>query len=257
MASAAEARTGTIAQYERLATAVTGLPDSAFAGPTRLGEWTVAELVAHLTANVAAVTGALRRPPPDAPPISVVAYLASMREYAPGVARRATELAAGATPARLRAALRDAVAAAAAAVVPEPLSRLLAVRLGTVTLESFLATRCVEGVVHGLDLRAATGLPAEPDPTALRVVVRTFATLLVRTAPGRSVEVRVPGHLAVQCVAGPRHTRGTPGNVVEADPVAFVEVLAGRRTWPDAVAHGDVRASGERADLTPYVPLIG
>jgi uncharacterized protein (TIGR03083 family) len=252
-----DARNGFLAQFALLAETVEVLGDSAFGQPTRLGTWTVAELVAHLAANVDAVTRALDRPPPEERPGNVLDYLGAMRSVAPAVAQRAVDLAAGASPADLRARLRAATDGAAAAVAEAKETRALALRLGAVWLSDFLVTRCVEGVVHGLDLRAAAGVPAAPDATALRVVVRTFAMLLLTTVPGRSVEVRIPGHLAVQCVEGPPHTRGTPPNVVEADAEAFVELCAGRRTWADAVATGGVRASGERADLSEHLPLIG
>jgi hypothetical protein len=68
--------------------------------------------------------------------------------------------------------------------------------------------------------------------------------------------MRTSTHAAVQAVEGPRHTRGTPPNVVECDPVAFVELATGRLAWADAVADGRVRASGERADLSPWLPLL-
>jgi hypothetical protein len=60
----------------------------------------------------------------------------------------------------------------------------------------------------------------------------------------------------VQCVEGPRHTRGTPPNLVETDPVTWVRLAAGQTRWADAVASGAVRASGVRADLTAYLPLL-
>jgi hypothetical protein len=91
----------------------------------------------------------------------------------------------------------------------------------------------------------------------VRHVVRQLARALAELAPGRSVELRVPPHVAVQCVAGPRHTRGTPPNVVEVDPGAFLDLALGRRTWADAVHSGLVRASGERADLSAWLPLLG
>ena len=74
-------------------------------------------------------------------------------------------------------------------------------------------------------------------------------------APGRHVEARIPPYAAVQCVEGPRHTRGTPPNVVEADPVAFVLLCTGRLAWAAAAADGRVRTWGDRADLSPYLPL--
>jgi uncharacterized protein (TIGR03083 family) len=180
-----------------------------------------------------------------------------MRPYAPAVAARAVELAADVAPADLRSRLRAAVDAAEQAVLGEDEFRVVAVRLGAIHLSSFLVTRCVEGVVHGLDLRAATGVPDVPDDTALRAVVRTLAMLLTVSAPGRSVEVRIPGHLAVQCVEGPAHTRGTPGSVVETDAITFIELTTGRVQWADAVSDGRLHASGERSDLSALLPLIG
>lgn len=82
----------------------------------------------------------------------------------------------------------------------------------------------------------------------------TLEELSVR-APGRSVEVRVPPHGAVQCIEGPRHTRGTPTNVVETDGATWVELTTGVQTWAGAVSSGAVRASGNRADLSAHLPI--
>jgi hypothetical protein len=89
----------------------------------------------------------------------------------------------------------------------------------------------------------------------LALAVRGLAEQLATAAPGQHVEARVPPYAAVQCVAGPRHTRGTPPNVVEAEPVAFVQLCAGRLTWADAVRDGRVRTWGDRADLSAWLPL--
>jgi hypothetical protein len=67
--------------------------------------------------------------------------------------------------------------------------------------------------------------------------------------------LRVPPHVAVQCIEGPRHTRGTPPNVVEVEPLAFLDLAFGTLSWDEAVATGKVRASGERADLRAWLPL--
>lgn len=93
------------------------------------------------------------------------------------------------------------------------------------------------------------------DPQALRVAVRLLAVRLVDRAPGRSVELRIPPLIAVQCVAGPAHTRGTPPNVVETDPASWVLLATGRLSWAEALATGRLRASGSRADLSDYLPL--
>jgi hypothetical protein len=102
---------------------------------------------------------------------------------------------------------------------------------------------------------AALDAGQQPDPMHLRDVVRALLTALAQRAPGRSVEVRVPPYGAIQCVAGPRHTRGTPPNVVETDPVTFVKLATGGLSWADAVKAGTVSASGIRADLSGLLPV--
>lgn len=95
--------------------------------------------------------------------------------------------------------------------------------------------------------------PARPLlASAVRLSLRTLA----QNAPGRSVEVRVPPFAAVQCLEGPRHTRGTPPNVVETDPRTWLELATGALSWPDAVAAGRITASGNRADLSGLLPLV-
>jgi hypothetical protein len=94
-----------------------------------------------------------------------------------------------------------------------------------------------------------------PRRAALRGAVRFTLDQLAGFAPGRSVEVRIPPFAAVQCIEGPRHTRGTPPNVVETDPATWLDLATGRETWAAALASGRVHASGLRADLTGYLPL--
>jgi Bacterial SCP ortholog len=101
----------------------------------------------------------------------------------------------------------------------------------------------------------AAALAAPPTPAALRLLTKHFLAVLAERAPGRSVEVRVPPYAAVQVVAGIRHTRGTPPAVVELDADTWVALATGALTWAEAEATGRVRASGERADLSPHLPL--
>jgi hypothetical protein len=96
----------------------------------------------------------------------------------------------------------------------------------------------------------------EPPRTALRTAVRHLLLLLAAGAPGRSVEVRVPPVAAVQCVEGPRHTRGTPPNVIETDPLTWFRLATDRLAWAEAVESGAVQASGARADLSEYLPVV-
>ncbi len=97
-----------------------------------------------------------------------------------------------------------------------------------------------------------------PDPARaeLAAAVRLSLRALAADAPGRTVEVRVPPFAAVQCVDGPRHTRGTPPNVIETDPRTWLELATGRVDWTTAVADGRVSASGTRADLAQWLPLV-
>ncbi|MEV6342192.1 sterol carrier family protein [Actinoplanes sp. NPDC051851] len=111
-----------------------------------------------------------------------------------------------------------------------------------------------ESVAEALD---ALDHGVQPDRPVLRDAVRALLTELSQRAPGRSVEVRIPPFGAIQCVPGPRHTRGTPPNVVETDPVTWLLVATGRLAWADAVADGRLRASGIRTDLSGYLPLGG
>lgn len=102
---------------------------------------------------------------------------------------------------------------------------------------------------------AALDAGTDPEPAVLRDAVRVLLAELARRAPGRSVEVRVPPYGAVQCGAGPRHTRGTPPNVVEMSPQVWLRLATGRTTWADAVSAGHLSASGGRADLAIHLPL--
>ncbi|MCZ2838230.1 sterol carrier family protein [Modestobacter sp. VKM Ac-2985] len=95
----------------------------------------------------------------------------------------------------------------------------------------------------------------QPPRAALGAAVKTSARWLAQHVPGRSVEVRVPPFVAVQCIPGPRHTRGTPPNVVETDAATWLRLATGRLTWAEALADGKVTASGNRADLSEHLPL--
>ena len=101
--------------------------------------------------------------------------------------------------------------------------------------------------------RAAT---AALGRAVLGPAVRWTTEELALRAPGRSVEVRVPPYAAGQCIEGPRHTRGTPTNVVETDAATWLALATGRLSWVEAVEAGTVRASGRRADLSGHLPLV-
>ncbi|GLZ37680.1 sterol carrier family protein [Actinokineospora sp. NBRC 105648] len=95
--------------------------------------------------------------------------------------------------------------------------------------------------------------PARP---VLAAAVRLSLRTLENDVPGHTVEVRVPPFAAVQCIDGPRHTRGTPPNVVETDPRTWLELITGALPWATAVGDGRVTASGSRADLSSLLPML-
>jgi hypothetical protein len=99
------------------------------------------------------------------------------------------------------------------------------------------------------------GGPA-PERSVQRAAVKASLAALVAIAPGRSVEVRVPPYGAVQCVTGPAHGRGTPPNVVEADPRTWLALVTGRLSWDEALAVGRLSASGTRTgEVARILPL--
>ncbi|TFC87552.1 hypothetical protein E3T28_06025 [Cryobacterium sinapicolor] len=88
------------------------------------------------------------------------------------------------------------------------------------------------------------------------LAVRYTLQLLAEQATGNTLEVRVPPFGAVQCIAGPRHTRGTPPNVVETDAPTWLALATGTLSWADGIATGRIAASGQRADLVGHLPLL-
>jgi hypothetical protein len=109
----------------------------------------------------------------------------------------------------------------------------------------------VRAAVH-----AAVGSEAEPDRATRRLAVRYTLQLLGDRAPGHSVEVRIPPFAAIQAVPGPVHRRGTPSAVVEMEPETWLALATGTLAWDQARAAGRIRASGERADLSSWLPLL-
>ena len=92
------------------------------------------------------------------------------------------------------------------------------------------------------------------DPKVLSEVKRTLA-LLADKYPGKAIEVRIPPYAAVQCGEGPKHTRGTPPNVIEMSAETWLDIVYGDRTWAEAFSDGLISASGVRADLSHLLPL--
>ncbi|WP_405985597.1 sterol carrier family protein [Streptomyces sp. NBC_00872] len=272
----AKIRAAVLAQFGNVREAVAGLTAEQLALPTALGGWTVRELAAHLTLAVESVSRTIelsaqpsdqhpaqrpdqqpdRQPAPaPAPVLPLLDWPFATAGLAEDISRDVKVVAASASPDELFERTAERIAA----LLPEtPDDRLLTTRLGVMRLGDFLVTRTVELTVHTDDLnRAVAGLDVPYDRQALAACTRLLADALAVKAPGASTEVRIPPYAVVQCVEGPRHTRGTPPNVVETDPLTWIRLATGRTTWREALDAAHVSASGERADLGELLPLMG
>ncbi|MCT4357194.1 maleylpyruvate isomerase family mycothiol-dependent enzyme [Streptomyces sp. Je 1-79] len=249
----AKTRAAVLAQFENVRTAVDGLTEKQLDGPTRLGRWTVRELAAHLTTAVGSVARALGEPEPAERELALLDWPAATATAAARIDEDTRAIDTDDLPglfARTAALYEERIAG-----VPD--ERLVLMRFGAMRLADFLVTRTVELVVHTDDLNAATGLDIPYDRQALAACTRLLADALAVKAPGGAVEVRVPPFAVVQCVEGPRHTRGTPPNVVETDPLTWIRLATGRARWAQELDAARVGASGERADLAALLPLMG
>jgi hypothetical protein len=92
------------------------------------------------------------------------------------------------------------------------------------------------------------------NPEVLQEVKTTLA-LLAQKSPGKAIEVRIPPYAAIQCGEGPKHTRGTPANVIEMDAQTWLSLAYGEKSWAEALDAGSINASGVRADLSDLLPL--
>lgn len=101
----------------------------------------------------------------------------------------------------------------------------------------------------------AYSMDRRPDPDIEKAAVKATLEMLKTAAPGKSVELRIPPYAAVQVVEGVRHRRGTPAAVVECDAATWLGLATGSLAWADAIATGRLTASGERSDLSAYLPL--
>jgi uncharacterized protein (TIGR03083 family) len=230
-------------------------PAEEFDQPSVLAGWDIRTLTAHLVMMRAGLSARLESRHPG-PALPAAVYVRAYRPAASDIEELTLATRGERTPSELVQALRvgglvDAVAGRAANDVIEGAR-------GPITVLDWISTRLLDLVVHSDDL--SRSLPEQPAirlvRPALAATVRALAGYLATQAPGRSVELRVPPFAAVQAVAGPRHTRGTPPNVIETDPLTWLRLATGRLSWDQARAAGAVHASGARADLSDYLPVL-
>ncbi len=243
-------------QRTRIADWLEGLGTPDFARASVLPGWDVRTLVAHLVLVTIGLTEQLATTG-DGPAIAVEEFVARYRPAAASIQERTLAVGDGHDGPEL-VRLLATVPSAADAALGVPRRRVVRAARGPISADDWVLTRLVELVVHADDLSRSVPErePVVLEPRALAAVTRVLARVLAAQAPGHNVEVRVPPYAAVQAVAGPAHTRGTPPNVVETDPLTWIRLATGRTTYADAVAATSVRASGSRADLSAYLPVL-
>ncbi|MFC7310149.1 sterol carrier family protein [Streptomyces monticola] len=251
----AKTRAAVLAQFGNVREAVRALTPEQLAGPTHLGDWTVRELVVHIDMAVASIGRGLAGPEPARQEVPLLDWPFATEKFARAVAEGVPELASEA-PDDLGELFDRTTARVEELLAATPAERLMQARMGAMTLLDYLVTRTVELVVHTDDLNRAAGIDVPFDRQALAACVRLLADALAVKAPGGATEVRIPPYAVVQCVEGPRHTRGTPPNVVETDPLTWVRLATGRTDWRTALDGAKVSASGERADLSDLLPVM-
>ncbi|MFJ8232770.1 sterol carrier family protein [Streptomyces sp. NPDC094448] len=255
----AKLRTAVLGQYGTVRAAVAALTPEQSALPTRLGDWTVRELAAHIllaSRHIVTVTTA-PEPPRGEATLALEQWPHAIRAHAGPIGEDARQRAADGP---LPEAYGELAGELGAALSGTPDERRVVTRVGPMRFPDYLVTRAVELTVHTDDLNdalAPAGIELPLNRDALAATTRLLADALAGAAPGGSVEVRVPPYAVVQCIEGPRHTRGTPPNVVETDPLTWIRLATGRLDWAAAVASAKAGASGERADLSAVLPVLG
>jgi uncharacterized protein (TIGR03083 family) len=254
----ATSRAAYAAQQRNVVDWLLALPSDVWKRGTRLPPWTVRELAFHVTDMTGIVVRALAAGPVRGKPLPIGAYTSAWPGAAAEIAQRDRDAAEGMTPGAVIANAAGARADLLAALDATSGDPVVQARRGPLRLSDLMVTRVNELVVHSLDLSAAVAEvePVPLDPAALGIAVRMLTGILAERVPGHSVELRVPPYAAVQCVAGPRHTRGTPPNVVEVEPVTWIELATGRSSWAEALGSGRLRASGDRADISEHLPVL-
>jgi uncharacterized protein (TIGR03083 family) len=257
---AAPASATLVLQAEVIGEWLDRLSDGDFVRPSVLPGWDVRTLVGHLVQCLRGYVRVQGQPSAERAG-TLAAYTAAYREAAAAIDAQTRATTGELSGDELRVAFALEIDRARAAA-DQPVPAVVAGPRGPISGADWVRSRLIELVVHAEDLSASVPAagPIEHVGRALAEAARALAAILAERYPGRSVEVRVPPYVAVQCGGvdgdGPRHTRGTPPNVVETDPVTFVRLGTGRASWAEEVAAGRVAASGNRADLSRQLPLL-
>lgn len=225
---AVEAISAVVDQWRRVDQQISRIPDQGFTRPTRLGGWRVAELVAHMTANMAMVVDLCQRPPPATASGQAIDWYTNSGDFAAVIDDQARQ-AARDRPAHIRAAHARTLDSAVALVSTSDPARVVAASPDGLTLEQLCITRCVEAVVHGLDLAHSLDWPADIGQSALDICIRFFTALLARSSrpPLAHILIEDPASTSTWIAAWGPTIEGRPG-AQRCSAATFLELATGR-----------------------------
>lgn len=173
-----DVRSALIRQWELIAAA---LPHIDVAAPSRIGGWRNGEVLAHLYVQPHLVSRFLRTASDGEPDLDVAENLAGTRAFKDLIDSSARE---GAMLNKFD--LAGPLGAAKASVLNADLGKTVETLQGSITVEGYLVTRCVEAVVHGGDLID----PVAPDSVAETIVATALVDVLAASAPDLVAEAR-------------------------------------------------------------------
>lgn len=242
-----------VSQWHRNTECVMGLRAEDFMRPTRLGSWRIAELVAHLTSTMAMVVELCESPAPSTAIGEAIDWYANSEEFATAIAEQARR-AARASAENLRRAHVHTMEAAIGLVMHTIPSRPVAAGADGLTLEQLCVTRCVEAVIHGLDLAAALHRDADIGQGALDVCVRYVTAALARTSRPPLARILIDDSASDSTWAvewGPAPAISPPPH---CPSLTFLELVTGRTDLDQTeLATMDAKA---RNSLTELLPIL-
>ena len=247
------------AQVETIEAAAHRITPEQLTLPSGLPGWDVHTLLVHIALQIDALPRLLSMPEPAAsvPEVDLSTWARSTAGKADELDRehpRGGRARHGPGAARVDEAVEELEPVLESAVRADV---LLPHGFGAMRALDFTVTRLVELVVHSDDLTRATGVRVPLDRMALASVCAASDRHAGGEGPGPLGRGAHPAVRRDAVRRGPRHTRGTPPNVVETDPLTWMRLATGRTTWADARSRRVLQASGDRADISEHLPVLG
>jgi len=186
-----DVRTALIRQWELIAGAV---PYIDVARPSRIDGWSNGEVLAHLYVQPHLVSRFLRTASNKEPELGVADNLAGTKALKDVIDTSAQE---GALLNKFD--ISGPLMATRSSVLSAPLAQTIETVQGSISIEDYLVTRCVEAVVHGGDLIE----PVAPDPVAEAIAATALLHVLAVSAPNFVAEARaLPRGEWINCATG-------------------------------------------------------